>query len=66
LSRPLPEYLTAAEAAQILRLAGPYRVSRLCQAGKLKAHKPEGTLQWLIDPADLKAYIEGTDSQDVA
>lgn len=56
MTSPLPKYLTAAEAADVLRVK-PAEVSRLCKAGTLAAHKPG--LLWLIDPADLDAYIKG-------
>ena len=58
---PLPRYLTCVEAADVLRVK-PWEVSRLCKAGKLRAVQPGK--KWLIDPADLQAYITG--SQDAA
>lgn len=48
-------FLTAAEAADILRV-GSWQAVALCRTGELKATKPGK--QWLIDPADLDAYIE--------
>ena len=63
MSSPLPQFLTAAEAATILRIT-PIEASRLCQAGSIKAKKPG--LKWLIDPADLQAYIDRNDDADVA
>lgn len=49
-----PEFLTAAEVAEILR-TGPWTVMRLCRVGELRAIKPAKS--WLIAPADLDAYI---------
>lgn len=49
-----PEYLTAAEAAKVLRV-GPWQVIKLCRAKELPATKPGKS--WLIDPADLDAYL---------
>lgn len=48
-------YLTAAEAAVVLRV-GPYAVLELCNSGQLLASKP-GKM-WLIARADLTDYIE--------
>lgn len=49
-----PVFLTAPEAAEILRV-GPWQVVALCRTGELKATKPGQ--KWLINPADLDAYI---------
>jgi len=63
MSRP-PIHLTAAEAAEILRIK-PYEASALCKSGALKATKPG--LKWLIDPADLAAYLAAhSNTQDAA
>lgn len=48
-------YLTAAEAADILRMT-PIGVIRLCREGKLPATKPAG--KWLISRDDLQAHLE--------
>lgn len=50
------EYLTSSEAAAKLRV-GPWQVVELCRTGELPAYKPGKTRKWLIDPADLAAYI---------
>lgn len=47
-------YLTADEAGEILRV-GPFQVVKLCRSGELRATKPGR--QWLIEPADLDAYL---------
>lgn len=47
--------LTASEVADILRI-GTYAVIILCRTGQLRASKPGKS--WLIDPADLRAYLE--------
>lgn len=49
-----PTFFTAAEAGEILRV-GSWQAVALCRTGELKATKPGK--QWLIDPADLDAYI---------
>jgi excisionase family DNA binding protein len=46
--------LTAAEAAEILRTS-PWVVVKLCREKALRASKPHKS--WLIEPADLDAYI---------
>lgn len=51
-----PVFLTAPEAAEILRV-GPWQVVALCRSGELKATKPGQ--KWLITPADLDDYIAG-------
>lgn len=48
-------FLTASEVAPILRVDS-WAVVRLCRTGALRATKPGQ--KWLIDPADLQAYIE--------
>lgn len=48
------KFLTAAEAAAILRVT-PVAVADACRSGELRATKP--LKAWLIDPADLDAYI---------
>lgn len=53
MSRP-PEFLTAAETADILRTS-PWVVVKLCREGALRATKPHKS--WLITPADLDAYL---------
>lgn len=54
MSRPR-RYLTAAEAAEVLRV-GPWAVLKLCRTGELRATKPAKS--WLIDEADLEKYLE--------
>lgn len=56
MSRPLPKYLTSAEVADILRIR-PTEVGTLVASGRLRAYKPGKS--YLIDPADLEAYIKG-------
>lgn len=56
MSRP-PAFLTAAEAAEILRTS-PWVVVKLCRESALRATKPHKS--WLIDPEDLAAYIEAS------
>lgn len=51
-----PVFLTAPEAADILRVS-PWQVVNLCRTGELKATKPGK--KWLIRPDDLNAYIAG-------
>lgn len=51
-----PVFLTAPEAAEILRV-GPWQVVALCRTGELAATKPGQ--KWLIRPEDLDAYIAG-------
>lgn len=48
-------YLIAPEVATILRI-DPWAVVRLCRTGAIRATKPGQ--KWLIDPADLQAYID--------
>ena len=63
MSSPLPTPYTVLEAAAILR--EDVKTVRLrCKSGAIKAHKPAD--RYLIWPEDLRAYIEGRDSQDVA
>lgn len=64
MSSPAPIiYLTAIEAAAVLRIS-PAHVVSLCRDGHLRANKP-GKL-WLISEADLRDYIErGTNAADV-
>ena len=59
MSSPLPVYLTAAEVADILRVE-PFVVSKLCKDGEIEAKKPG--LRWLIEPANVAAYIERKDA----
>lgn len=54
--------LTAAEVSPVLRV-GPWRVVQLCQSGELPASKPGKS--WLIDPADLRAYLAKHSNQQV-
>lgn len=49
-----PVFLTAPEVSQILRI-GVWSVVALCRSGELPATKPGQ--KWLIDRADLDAYI---------
>lgn len=63
MSSPLPRYLTAAEAAEVLRVK-PWEVSKLCKDKLLPATKPG--LKWLIDPADLRAYINAAANKGAA
>lgn len=51
-----PQYLTAAEAAEVLRVEA-IAVVRMCRAAKIPATNPTGR-RWLIDPDDLAAFIE--------
>lgn len=53
----MSKQLTAHEVADLLRI-GPYQVVILCRTGALRASKPGKS--WLIDPADLRAYIEAS------
>jgi excisionase family DNA binding protein len=50
----LGPYLKAYEAAEILGCS-PQAVTQLCREGELPASRPMKA--WLIDPADLRAYI---------
>lgn len=52
--------LTADEAGEILRI-GPFQVVVLCRTGQLRASKPGKS--WLIDPADLRAYLDAHRNQ---
>ena len=57
MTRPLPALpalLTAEEVAPILRMK-PAEVTRLCREHKLRAARPGRA--WLIEPADVDAYI---------
>lgn len=54
------QFMKTDEVAAVLRLT-PWQVVNLCRAGKLRATKPSG--QWLIDRADLDAYIEAGSNQ---
>jgi excisionase family DNA binding protein len=56
----LPTPLTAAEAAKVLR-TGVWTVVKLCRDGDLPASKPGKS--WLIDPSDLRAYIDASSNQ---
>ena len=60
--RPVPfeRMLTAAEAADILRL-GVWSTVKLCRTGELPATKPGKT--WLIAESDLMAYLEDGSNQ---
>lgn len=49
--------LTAYEVADVLRI-GVYQAVILCRTGALRASKPGKS--WLVDPADLRAYIEAS------
>lgn len=49
-----PEFLTAAEAADILRV-GSWQVVALCRDGELRATKPGK--KWLIRREDFDAYL---------
>lgn len=46
--------MTAAEAAEILRIT-PWQAVKLCRDGEIRATKPGKS--WLIDEADLDAYL---------
>lgn len=52
----LPKYLTATEAAEVLRMT-PYEVARLCREGSIRASRPGRA--WLIRPDAIRAYVEG-------
>lgn len=59
---PTPSpYLTAAEAADLLRTS-PINVVRLCRDGRLPATKPAG--KWLILRADLDAHLNATHNRN--
>lgn len=62
MSQP-PTYLTAAEAAKVLRV-GPWQVIKLCRDRDLPATKPGKS--WLIDPADLDAYLAAHSNQEAS
>lgn len=51
----LPKYLTAAEAADVLRV-GVWQVVKLCRDGVMPATKPGKA--WLITEADLAEYLD--------
>lgn len=59
----LPNLLTAAEAAGVLRMT-PWEVRRKIRDGKIPATKPGRA--WLIDEDDLAAYIDAHKRADVA
>lgn len=63
MSHPTNPYLTAAEAAEILRTR-PMSVVALCREGVLPATKPQK--HWLIRQADLDAYLEAHSNQRAA
>lgn len=48
-------HLLAHEVADVLRVS-TLSVNRLCHSGELRASKPGKS--WLIDPADLQAYLD--------
>lgn len=52
--------LTADEAAEVLRI-GPFQVVVLCRTGQIRASKPGKS--WLIDPDDLRAYLDAHRNQ---
>ena len=54
------EQLTAAEVAKVLRV-GVFTAIELCRTGALRASKPGKS--WLIDPADLRAYLDAHSNQ---
>lgn len=56
-----PRFLTASEAADILRLTR-WQVVNLCRDGKIRATKP--FKQWLINPEDLEAAIDAGFKRD--
>lgn len=60
MSRSPNRYLTAAEAAEVLRV-GPWAVIKLCRDGALPATKPGKA--WLIESTDLDAYLAGHSNQ---
>lgn len=51
----MSKQLTAAEVADVLRI-GVFSAIELCRTGRLRASKPGKS--WLIDPADLRAYLD--------
>lgn len=59
----LPNLLTAAEAAEVLRMT-PWEIRRKIRDGKIPATKPGRA--WLIDEDDLAAYIDAHKRADVA
>ena len=59
----LPNLLTAAEAAGVLRMT-PWEVRRKIRDGKIPATKPGRA--WLIDEDDLAAYIDAHKREAVA
>ena len=61
--QPSPSMLTAAEAADILRI-GTWQVVKLCRAGILPATKPGKA--WLISADDLRAYLDAHSNQEKA
>jgi excisionase family DNA binding protein len=52
--------LTAEDVAAVLRI-GSWSVVQLCRTGQLRASKPGKS--WLIDPADLRAYLDAHSNQ---
>lgn len=58
----MSKQLTAPEVAHILR-CGTWQVLQLCRTGALRASKPGKS--WLVDPADLRAYLEAHIHQPV-
>lgn len=59
----LTEYLTAAEAADILRIKRA-QVVAMCRNGELPASRPGKA--WLIKSGDLDAYIAAGSNQQAA
>jgi excisionase family DNA binding protein len=51
-------YLTAAEAAVILRCSTDY-VARQCKAGHIKATNLKGSRGWRIHRTDLESFLAG-------
>jgi excisionase family DNA binding protein len=56
----VPKQLTCPEVAEVLRI-GTFTVIELCRTGALRASKPNKA--WLIDPADLRAYLDAHANQ---
>ena len=59
----IPRLLTAAEAAEVLRMT-PSEIVRRCKSGAIPASKPGR--QWLIRTDDLDAYIAAHSNQKAA
>ena len=57
----LPEYLTSAEAAAVLRTDENY-VRRQCKAGNLKGTNLRGKAGYRIHRDDLRAFLAGGDT----